>query len=269
MVSLNNMISTRQVVNTFLVIFLSNFIFGCFKPVEDCLDIRATNFKADADENCCCTWPELSLSVTHNMGELLHSPQDTYSTANGETYRLIDATIILSDFKLYFAGGGVTTMLDTILLAKSDGTSSYFPDDIVVLERSKSTVAIGSFLGSGQLDSFSFLIGLPENLEQIQPESFPADHPLRSTTYPIWDISSGYADLRTIHVPIPGTDTVFWELRDAVRITLPSEKMVSIGSSMTLDLTIDYKPWFDQQQIAGPVLIPDSEWKAQITASFK
>ena len=42
-----------------LLILLSLVIGGCYSDIEDCLDPTATNFNPEADEDCCCKYPQI------------------------------------------------------------------------------------------------------------------------------------------------------------------------------------------------------------------
>lgn len=263
------MISVKTVFNFFNFTLIVVLLGSCLKPKEGCLDIRATNFQADADENCCCNWPLLTLSISHKMGELVHSPQDTYTNVFGQSYRLINAVVILSDFKLHFESGEEVTVFDSLLLSKEDGTSLWITNDIVVLDRDKSTVTIGSFLAFGQLDSISFLVGLPGNISSWSPEYFPDNHPLRSTTYDLWDETGGYTYVQTAHIPLPGADTISWTTNVPNRISISSDGSIPLGNSFAMNLEIDYAQWFYQQQVSNLVLQPDLNWPIQVTTSFK
>ncbi len=263
------MISVRTVISFFCAILLVGLAVGCLKPIKDCLDIRATNFRADADENCCCTWPMLELSVSHQMSELVHSPQDTYANIFGQSYRLLNAVVILSDFQLHFADGAIVTVFDSLLLIKEDGTSLRITNDIIVVDRDKSSITIGSFLASGQLDSISFLVGLPGQISTWSPDYFPENHPLQTTVKDLWDVTTGYTTVQTEHLPIPGMDTIRWTTNLSNRVTLPSDQYISIGSSFKLGLKIDYSQWFYNQLVSDLVFQPDLNWPSHISTSFK
>jgi len=203
------------------------------------------------------------------MNELVHSPQDTYSNVFGQSFRLLNAIIILSDFQLHFAGGAPVSVFDSLLLTREDGVSLHITNDIIVLDRDIATLSIGSFLSSGQLDSVSFTIGLPEAISTWSPDYFPENHPLRSTLHKLWDETSGYMFVQAVHLPVPGMDTIRWMLLDADRVTIPTDKFLSIGSSLTLDLSINYAQWFYDQQVGNLIVQPDSDWPAQVRMSFK
>lgn len=236
---------------------------GCLEPVEGCLDVRAENFRADADENCCCTWPRLTLVVTHQVDGEVHDPASAYTNAAGESWRLVRPLILLSDFTLYFEGKAPARLLDSMIIS-----GEWYRRDQVLLTRDVSRVQAGSFIESGRLDSVSFLMGLAIPADQQNPEQFPSGHALRDNPFDLWTAGTGFAAVEAAFLTGMSGDTILWRGYGPLKVTLPSDQVIAIGSALELPLTVNYGAWFDLQQLSGPSVMPDTNWMEQVRASL-
>lgn len=251
----------------FLLVFTLSWS-GCREPLEACLDVRASNYTAAADRNCCCEWPRLSFAVEHLAMENIHSPVDTYFTSNGQAYRLLSMDFVLSDFQLHFRDQQVVTMMDSFILAGDAGGMHWVHDDITVLTRDASSFSPGRFIGMGELDSVSFLLGLPESVREATPDDFPESHPFRLAGAERWEAASGYTMARAWILSIPAGDTLQWTLRESKRIVLPVEGFIQSGRSVSLGLKVDYDAWFRNQDLS-PGSMPDLFWADQVISGFR
>lgn len=247
-----------------LVLTLSTFGVGCREPVEGCLDVRASNYTAAADKNCCCEWPRLEFTVEHLLKEAVHAPQDTYFTASGQAYRLLRMDFVLSDFKLHFRDQETVSLLDSVRLAGGQ----WVRDDIVVLDRDVAAFDPGRFIAFGELDSVSFFLGLPEAVGNGAPADLPAGHPFRIKGVERWDEVQGFAMARAWVISLPSGDTLQWALRESRRIVLPAERYIAKGRPATLALKIDYDSWFRDQDLS-PGGMPDMLWAEQVASGFQ
>lgn len=241
---------------------------GCREPLEGCLDVRAANYTAAADDNCCCEWPRMSFTVEHKVKDAFHSPVDTYYTVKGQAYRLLRMDFLLSDFKLHFKGSPPVRLLDSILLGTAPGPMTWIRDDIALLTRDISSFEAGRFIAMGKLDSVSFLLGLPESVSKGTPEDFPAGHPFRVTGSERWDNLQGYAMARAWILSLPSGDTLQWTLRESRRIVLPAERVIASGRPASLEMKIDYDAWFRDQDVT-PLGMPDTSWPVQVASGFQ
>lgn len=241
---------------------------SCGRPVEGCLDIRAVNFQADADRDCCCEWPSLSFNVNHRVGESNHDPSAAYANALGQAWRMPAPVLLLSGFRLHFAGQPALPLLDTMLLVDPNGPSSWWRRDQVILDRDVSRFTAGRFIGSGYLDSVTFLIGLAPGLEAFPPDRFPEGHPLRSDRFGLWEEGAGYSGaLARFLVPPMEQDTQFWRLHTPLPVTIPVGQDVITGRNVEWTITIDYRQWFEAQDLSGASPQPGPLWPLEVRAS--
>lgn len=252
-----------------LLVVLGLVLGGCGRPVEGCLDIRAVNFRADADRDCCCDWPSLSFSVSHRAGEENHDPFASYDNALGQAWRMPAPVLLLSDFRLHFAGQPALPLLDTMLLIDPNGPSAWWRRDQVVLDRDVSRFTAGRFIGSGFLDSITFLIGLAPGLEALPPDRFPEGHPLRTDRFMLWEEGMGYSGvLARFLVPPMVQDTQVWRLPTPLSVTIPVGQEVITGRNVDGFITIDYRQWFEAQDLSGTSPQPGPLWPVQVRASI-
>lgn len=241
---------------------------NCREPLEGCLDRRAVNYTAAADQNCCCEWPELRFSVEHLMQETVHVPDSSYVTLSGQAYRLFRVDMVLSDFKLHFRDLQPVTLLDSIRLRDGSADADWIKDDIVVLDRDVAFISPGRFIAQGELDSISFLLGLPESLRGGKPEDLPSGHPFRVQASERYSEGEGFAVARAWLIRQPSGDTLQWVLREARRVAIPVGQSLAPGRTVSLTLRVDYDAWFRQQDLS-PQGSPDNIWGWQIASGFR
>lgn len=256
---------------SFLVVALSILCGGyaCTEKVEGCLDVRASNFRPDADRDCCCIWPSVALDVDHRMGEENHFPDSVYLNMSGQSYRLLDAYLLLSDFRLHFQGReALPVWRDTIRLMNADSTFSWVRNEVIPVSRATNTIQIGRFVEEGQLDSISFIIGVPSGMNNYPPNAWPEGHPLRRHALYVWDSDMGYVSAATLHIPAPFADTIQWKTFQPIAVALSVDQVIAPGfSPAELRLRIDYLQWFAFQNVTASAGMPDDLWPYQIRAS--
>jgi hypothetical protein len=243
---------------------------GCGRPIEGCLDIRALNFKADADRNCCCEWPPLNLTINHRVGEENHNPVENYLNSQGQRWQLLSPVVLLSGITLHFEGQPPLPLLDSMLLTGADGQSRWWRRDQVLIERDAARLTLGRFIGHGRLDSLTCLIGLPPEMQQYPPSVFPEGHPLRSERYMLWSEGTGYAAMQARFLaPDQGQDTLLWRSGQMLPLTIPVGQEIRVGFGAEVNLTLNYRHWFLDQDLTGPSPQPDAFWPWQVRASFQ
>ena len=245
-------------------------ILSCSKPKEGCLDIRATNFDATADENCCCSYPVLRLLLSHAVGSFFHSPDSTYTNDMGQTCRITGLNYVLSDFALLVEGQGWLRVSDSLTLAREDGTSLTVYDDIIVVNRNVSSYSVGTVLMDGVLDSISFRVGLLPDLVAIDPDAFPSDHPLRNPPDDLADSTNGFGSIAVkLIVPAQGGDTLTWHSALSTQVTLGVGQTVQTGYNLEVPLTVDYLQWIREEDLGQPNVTNVTDWMKRIALSFR
>jgi len=170
--------------NKILLFFLSLLIIGnsaCYTDIEGCLDPLASNFNAEADENCCCTYPTISPRWEYKIKERIYTAEDSIESTAGYFFRVLDFKII---------GGDVLIKGDTILgtgveeqmLLNVDGALSNVKriDDAFFLTPNRYSHSFGQYRYKGMVDSLIFHWAPIQRFGQIDTSSFEnSSHPLR------------------------------------------------------------------------------------------
>jgi hypothetical protein len=163
---------------------------GCYEPREGCLDVSAVNFDAAADENCCCEYPALKMSVLHRFDSLVWQPDSVYLNNLGQAFRLRSVALYLSGFGLE-QNGQIYRVQDTIALktrppAGQDTLLTTFVNDFQLLRRTPTEYTIGLFPFAGAFQSVRFTVGLPDSAQTILPAQTPQGHPLQPQPEGLW-----------------------------------------------------------------------------------
>jgi len=253
-----------------LMMLVGLLLLSCSKPEEGCLDIRATNFDATADESCCCTYPVLRLLLSHAAGSVFHSPDSVYVNDAGQSYRIMGVDYFLSDVALLVEGTGWVRVSDSLTVTLEDGSILTVDDDILHVSRNQSSYSVGTLLTEGVIDSISFRIGLIPDLVSVDPEAFPADHPLHSPPDVLVDPTGGFGSVAVkLIAPAENGDTLTWSAALSTRVTLDVGQTVLTGYDVEIPMTVDYLQWIREEDVAQPSVINVTDWMARIALSFR
>lgn len=186
------------------VIFITGLLFlsGCYQPKEGCLDLSATNFDANADKDCCCTYPQLRLNITQRYGANPFTENGLYLDAANHPFYLRNVSYYLSDFEILQQGKKYKT-LDTIgLYALQPGTGQLarliFRDDFVLVRRSSVNNDAGVTRQEGIFNGLRFRLGVTDSAQWVLPNRAPTSHPLYQQTDSLWRQPNGYVFLQLI-----------------------------------------------------------------------
>lgn len=249
----------------FFIFLLSN---GCGKPISGCLDIRAVNFKADADESCCCVFPAFTLRVNHLVNGNVHHPDTVYFNDLGHPYRILKVNIILSDFSLHFKEGPAAKIIDTFLLSRTDNNKQYIRADQVLINREAAVLNVGTFVRNGDLDSVTCRIGLSKDLSDLRPSEFPVSHPLHANRDSLYNETEGRASFNVEWLQTGTSETFVWKSPASAYVTIRTDKSVALAQPIELILNIHYDKWFAGQNLTGPSPLPDVLWPSQVLNSI-
>jgi hypothetical protein len=185
-----------------LSIFLCSLVLICFSCQEltnGCTDSFASNFSISADEDCClieeeccCTYPSLTLNLFYKGRAADTLSQSSTNIRLGQYYaldNLIDS-IRIDSFSLFISNLQAinTTDLDTVRLFETLELSfidangveqvTSFEDNITLVSMPTFSFDIGTYSSDIAYDEVTFDIGLEPDLATIDPNSVDNDHPL-------------------------------------------------------------------------------------------
>jgi len=157
---------------------------SCFEPVKGCLDIEATNFDASADNDCCCKYPQLVLSIDNAYDTLVWKPDTAYQNNLGQWFRIRNIVFYLSDMSLT-QNGTALQVSDTVNLfhypspTSGDTVQSSYTDDFLLVRRVPTTrYEVGTFRPSGNFQQVKMRFGVNDDAQLVVPNKAPAGHPL-------------------------------------------------------------------------------------------
>ena len=199
-------------------LFFALFLGSCFEPKSGCLDISATNFDAGADNDCCCVYPKLVLTVNQVYDSILFLNNSYHTDANGRVFQIKNISFYLSDFHLV-QGGKDFQVSDTLTMKTflgSDTSSLLFTNDFQLVRRTAVEYTLGTFQPDGAFDEFRFRLGLSTNAQKIIPSKAPTTHPLYTQADNLWrGQNEGFVFLQAVVV----RDTLSSQLPDTLRFT--------------------------------------------------
>lgn len=239
--------------STALLLFLTGgmLLTGCYEPKEGCLDVRAVNFDVSADIDCCCEFPALKVEVLQRFDSLVWLPDQVYTNALGQPFRLQHVALYLSGFE--FGRNGMLYGVEDSLLFKvwdpgsADTLERRLRDDIILVRRSPSEYTVGQFSESGAFESLRFRVGAGADARDVIPELAPNGHPLRPQAENLWlGRDTSYAALRLVVVrdTLSGTlpDTLYFTRQDFDNPVIEETRTFNhqTGYDFRVRLTIDY-----------------------------
>lgn len=248
---------------TLLVLIMVAFVIvhclSCYEPKEGCLNIDAVNYDVTADDLCgdCCSFPELSLSVRHEI----RLPGDTVAFQYGVPYPSVQeekgsfvvdrARYFLSNFRLVLESGEIVGISDSLTIVFADGQSFRVENNFAKLDRDNfQTKNIGTILMEGTVNEVQFTFGLEEFLQQKEPTSgIPTSHPLDiSSDTLIYEDGLGYIPNLLIirRDTFPTTDSLTFQFFEPMQVSIPLDAPVFIerGFDVKLTMRVDYLDWF-------------------------
>ncbi|NJL75196.1 MAG: hypothetical protein HC892_09335 [Saprospiraceae bacterium] len=240
---------------------------ACYENIEGCLELEATNFDVSADKACenCCQFPKLRLNILHRIKDPV---RDTFynfplnAKVNPDVppfFYVNDLRYYLSDIQLIRSDGSLLSVEDEIRVTQfnsnGDSTSVIIPNNFALINRrTPTTTSIGTLRAKGNFTGLQFKLGIPAEINQSEPSSFPSNHPLAyrdSTMY--FSRDSGYVFYRiqlfrdtSAVMPVllkTGTNA---QLRQII-VNFPFE--LKVGFNTILTLRVDYGEWFKQIEL--------------------
>ncbi len=261
-----------------LVAFAAASLCSCNDPVKGCLDVAATNFDVNADENCCCIYPKLILDVEQNFGDsTVYLPEGKYEYAPGQWLRLNSVAFYLADFQLVQNGATFRPTDSLDLKVFPDSLAQKFQNDFLLVRRTPGTLPIGTFRQADEFSEIRFVVGLPDAARQVVPGLAPTGHALRSPLSGMWNSGQKFAFAQVVFARDTATgtatDTLNFFPPDFPKIDFSTTPALPLkhktGYDFHVKLTVDFKKWFAGLDLsnADPTAIKAAVW-ANLPASF-
>lgn len=219
-----------------MALMLALAALGC-KKKEGCTDPLSLNYDAEAtvdDGSCTYAPPQLSIHVTHKVGNQAFAFGETYQDSSGRQFQFTVARFYIS--RPWLAKDGDTTLLGAYAHIVA-GTDATYP---------LGTCATGSYVGLG------WDVGIDSVTNHGDPLLFAEGHPLSPTspTNDHWTWNTGYVFLKMegladTSAAMSGTLDKPWELHvatDPLLRSLSFTKAVSIsqGQNQVVAVTVDW-----------------------------
>lgn len=237
--------------SVFLALACCCILSSCYERQEGCLNSNATNFNVYADDDCCCDFPNLRINTIRMHGDETFDASDIYTNALGQEYMIEAQSFIMSDITLGFSDGTFTSLEETldVELPLGSGNDMTLEDNFGLIQAFTPSVTPGTISEVGQISELSFVIGLNDQADLLDPSQVDATHPLGLNNAPIQFVTDvGYTFIRWVIQPqnVPNVEEITVLLRgtDIRRnITLDVDALSSAGDDTILTVAIDYEMW--------------------------
>jgi len=230
---------------------------SCLLREEGCRDVSATNFEADAEDDCenCCIFPNISFQIDHTVGDTSLTYGDTIEFDN-KLFAILEATFYINGFSLTGVDSSIT-IFDEITLTDRSGNDNVTINDIELISRDIASFSyeIGSFRDQGPFDMLNFQVGLTPIQAATNPESVPDDHPLapENGRFALPDSTFLFSILRIDD--LMNNDTIEYNINTVVNISLPYSVTINSGFDLDIPVTVDYLKWIEGINFADDPLI--------------
>jgi len=220
---------------------------ACLQKEEGCRDVAATNFAADAEVDCvdCCSYPNITFEIEHAAGDTSLRYGDTIAFDN-KVVNFLEVGFYINGISLSGAGQTIT-INDEITLTDRAGEENLTTNDVKLISRNISSFSyqIGTFTGQGSYDTLGFQVGLTDIQAATDPESVPAAHPLASDNGRFELPDSAYIFTLIRLVNVENNDTLQYNIKTAVNITLPYSVTINRGFDLDIPIKVDYLQWIE------------------------
>lgn len=251
---------------TLSVLFWSS----CAEKEQGCLDINAANYDVTADESCCtpniedccCTYPTLTLTVQHKLGkDSLNNNADfafnriqTVEVDSSHFFIVNDIRFYISNLQLIATDGTSVGVTDSMTIDVVNGENNLevatVENNFSLIKRTQTDYTIGNYIGINTFDSIRFNIGIQEPTNHLLLESLPENHVLNGSDADSLyiDIEEGFVFNKMSIQKDTFAETLATELNinDLSTTTLPLTNVISVnkGNNVTINLRINYLEWF-------------------------
>ena len=152
---------------------------ACRTPTKDCAEAEATNFNPLADQNCCCQYPNLVLTIDHRLdtSTRVFDLNTDYLLPSGDSIRFLQFRYFVSDFLLKSNTQDTISVRDTVLGSINKGMGLINKGGIFTFDN-----PVGKFQKVGKYDSLFFRIGFNTATLATKATQYPTGHQLAPQT---------------------------------------------------------------------------------------
>ena len=247
-----------------LLFLISLFLSSCYEDKSGCLDVTASNFSIEADEDCCeqapgvddvccCTYPDMIININHLHGDVNVSLNTPYENALGQLYLISSLEFYISGIRVH--GQDWYTINNRLELRDDLGPIDEMIDDVTQISPSSFQYRIGDFTIQGAFDDFSMEIGLPTGIEDVDFSQLSTNHALDTSSNVLYNAEQ---DSFLMYRVVMITDTIQMKTRtfqmsaqNSLALSLSLSASKERGEELSIPIAIDYRTWFDQVDLLG------------------
>ncbi|MBP7273182.1 MAG: hypothetical protein KA974_05040 [Saprospiraceae bacterium] len=223
---------------------------SCYESREGCLDANATNYDVSADENCCCQYPNLKLTLTHRADTVFIYPDSIYTNNIGKSFSIKNFKYYISDVQLQKTDGTVISNNDSLTVFSYENGNiiqKKIWNNFVYVDRGVATTIIGSFSHTGQYSKVLFKVGVVAEANHILPDTLlPNNHALLRDKGMYIDSLVGYNHIQLRYVLTTDTiTTTVFGIGAVTSVELPWEHTLRYGYDLDVPILANYLRWFD------------------------
>ncbi len=237
------------------IILLSVFVASCYEKKEGCLDVFASNFALDADINCCrnnqdccCNYPKLTLSIKHQYESENLATGKIYLTRLGQPFMTESIHFFISNVRLTDGSDFATD--DTLMIVTNDGQIKARPDDVLIVNSDAFSFKVGTFNRPGNYTQLKFLVGLSEPELSAPSSQFAEGHPLASGQTTLRDtLNDEWLTYRVAWIPDTVslvTEHLQVSAENLIEVIIPVNISKNPGQDITIPLIIEYHKWLGE-----------------------
>ena len=239
----------KQVHRNLFYLFLVFTIFSCAQDEEGCIDVRAKNFNIEADKNCCCTYPVMSVEISPIFGET-STPFRAglpYNFPGEPVFKVLEHQIYLRGVSQVNGTGEEFKITDELDLCIQDEVGNpegnvRIRDDVFLYKLGSLRSEIGTFPEPGSYTSLSFNSSLGDTLRFACTQDLPSGHPLRDGR--MNENNSRLIDLLLYVIPdtLSSQDTLYLRSElNGVEVDVIGSYVIPERTDFLIPLTLDYK----------------------------
>ncbi len=242
----------------FFILFLAIILlslFSCGEKIEGCLDITATNFDAEADTHCCCTYPNMIFNVNHVYDTLSFRLEEIYPYPNNsiDSFIIDTCNILFSNIHPY-QGGNTFEVNDTLHIGVNDALGEetlIIENNFALVSPDQFSYTIGSFALPGNYDGIQLNFGLDEETSRIIPDSvYISNHVLNNEVDSVWEQTKGYFFMYLSVIPDHNQIDVYKKITifgniNMLNLDIQGNIFGDTGYDFDINLKIDYNLLFN------------------------